>query len=183
MAGSVSRPSIQRQFQGPKRSASANANSDCPSFSTRKFVKNATEMPSTIFNWLNDTILPRMAGGEISAIYIGAMMSEAPTPNPPIMRATTRNKKEGARAEATADTAYSTAARKSTRRRPKASLSGPATIMASVAVSVNELTAHPISSLVKVNCLSMKPTTPDMTEASKPMRKPPRATIRAVRVI
>ena len=124
-----------------------------------------------------------MAGGEISAIYIGAIMSEAPTPNPPIMRAATRNQNEGASAEAIAEMAYKTAARKSTRRRPNASLRGPATIMASVAVRVNELTAHPSCKLVNSNCCSMKPTTPDMTDASKPIRKPPRATIRAVRVM
>ena len=73
-------------------------------------MKNATVIPSTIFNWLKDTICPRILGGEISAIYIGAIMSDAPTPNPPIMRAMTSKIKLGARAEPMAETAYKTAA-------------------------------------------------------------------------
>src|SRR5665213_2531944 len=43
-------------------------------------------MPNTILNWNSTTNLPREAAGEISEMYIGAMMDEAPTPRPPIKR-------------------------------------------------------------------------------------------------
>jgi hypothetical protein len=66
-------------------------------------------------------------------------------------------------------------------RRPNRSLSGPETIIPSVAVSVNELTAQPSWIVERPNSSSMNRTTPEMTEASKPMRKPPSATINAVR--
>jgi hypothetical protein len=66
-------------------------------------------------------------------------------------------------------------------RRPNRSLSGPATIIPSVAVSVRELTAQPSWIVESPNSSSMNRTTPEMTEASNPMRKPPSATIRVVR--
>jgi len=46
-------------------------------------------MPITMFSWLNDTIRPRTSGAASSAMYIGAMISAAPTPRPPSMRAAT----------------------------------------------------------------------------------------------
>jgi len=71
----------------------------------------------------------------------------------------------------------------STVRRPKRSLSGPDTIIAKVAVSVSEATAQPSSMLLSLNSGSMKVTTPEITEASKPIRKPPSATISATRMV
>jgi len=53
--------------------------------------------------------------------------------------------------------------------------------MPSVAVSVRQLTAHPSWSVLSENSGSMKPTTPEITEASNPIRKPPKATIKAIR--
>lgn len=73
-------------------------------------LKNAAEIPVTMFSWLKETIWPRMCAGEISAMYIGATMSEAPTPSPPIIRAATSAWKLGARADAMAEIAYRTAA-------------------------------------------------------------------------
>ncbi len=133
----------------------------------------------TMLSWLNETMRPRISAGAISAMYIGAMISAAPTPRPPTMRAMTRVMKFGASADAIADTANSTAAIFSTGRRPMRSLNGPATIIASVAVSVSEATDHPSSILVRLNSISIKPTTPEITDASKPIRKPPSATIMA----
>src|SRR5690242_21929328 len=43
-----------------------------------------------IANWLNETSLPRILAGAISAIYIGEIMEAMPTPMPPIMRYTTK---------------------------------------------------------------------------------------------
>ena len=104
----------------------------------------------TIFNWLNETILPLSSGGEISAIYMGAIMSEVPTPKPPIILAITRKINDGARADAIAETAYKIAAKESNRFLPYLSLKGPVIIIAKVAVSVRELTAHPNSNLLKL---------------------------------
>ena len=50
-----------------------------------------------------------------------------------------------------------------------------------VAVSVSEATAQPISILPSENSFSTKVMTPAITEASKPNRNPPSATISTVR--
>ena len=140
-------------------------------------------MPITILSWLNDTMRPRIAAGAISAMYIGAMISAAPTPKPPSMRAATKVRKLGAAADATAEIANSTAAILRTGRRPRRSLSGPDTIMAKVAVSVSEATDQPSSILLRLNSGSMKVTTPEITDASKPIRKPPSATVSATLIV
>ena len=62
---------------------------------------------------------PLDAGGAISAMYMGATISAAPTPRPPTIRAAISDVKSGAAAEATADTVNSTAAILSTGLRPR----------------------------------------------------------------
>ncbi len=143
-------------------------------------LKKATDIPITMLSWLIETMRPLTGAGAISAMYMGAMSNAAPTPKPPIMRATTSARNDGASAEATAETTNRSAAPISTNLRPKRSLKGPANIIASVAVRVSEATDQPSSILVKSNSASINFTTPEMTEASKPMRKPPRATIMAI---
>ena len=56
-------------------------------------------------SWLKDTICPRMEAGEVSAMYIGAMIRDAPTPRPPTIRAMTSKRKLGAMAEPMAEMA------------------------------------------------------------------------------
>ena len=124
-----------------------------------------------------------MFAGEISAIYIGAKIREAPTPKPPIILAITSVIKSGANAEKSAETAYKRADIDNMRLLPYTLLKGPATNIAKVAVNVRELTAQPNSILVKPNSGSKNLTTPDMTEASKPIKKPPKATIRLIDTI
>ncbi len=143
-------------------------------------LKNAAEIPTTILSWLNDTSWPRTAAGAISAMYIGAMIRAAPTPRPPIRREITSVAKFGANADIRAETANSTAASRSTGRRPSRSLKGPEHIIANEAVSVSEATAQPSSIWLRENSGLMKETTPEITEASKPIRNPPSATISAV---
>ncbi len=82
-------------------------------------------------------------------------------------------------ADAMADSVNKMAATFRTGRRPKRSLMGPAIIIARVAVSVNEATAQPTWILLRSNSGPINPTTPEITEASKPIRKPPNATISA----
>ena len=76
-----------------------------------------------------------------------------------------------------ADIAYNNADMDNILLRPYLLLKGPATNIATVAVKVRELTAHPNSILVSSNSISKNFTTPEITEASKPIRKPPKATI------
>ena len=57
------------------------------------------------------------------------------------------------------------------------SLNGPLIIMASVEVRVKQLTAQPNCNFERPNSGSIKRITPEITEASKPIRKPPKATI------
>jgi len=67
-------------------------------------------------------------------------------------------------------------------RLPNRSLNGPAIIIASVDVSVSEATEKPSCAFESEKSVSMNPTTPEITEASNPMRKPPSATMKAVRM-
>ena len=69
---------------------------------------------------------------------------------------------------------------RSTGRRPNRSLNGPAHSIAIVAVSVREATAQPSSILLSPKRGSMKVTTPEITDASNPMRKPPKPTQSAI---
>ena len=112
-------------------------------------------------------------------MYIGAMINAAPTPRPPSIRADTNQKKFGASADAIAEMPNSSAATLSTGRRPTRSLNGPDTIIANVAVSAREDTDHPSWILVSENSVSINPTTPEITDASKPIRNPPSATMSA----
>ncbi|MBA7533626.1 hypothetical protein ES705_25867 [subsurface metagenome] len=144
-------------------------------------VKNATEIPKTIFNWLKETILPLSFGGAISAIYIGAIIREAPTPNPPIIRAMTRLTKLGATAENTADMKYNNDAYFNTFFLPTLSDIGPERIIARVADKVRQLTAQPNCIFVNSNCGPINSTTPDITDASNPIKNPPRATIKTIK--
>jgi hypothetical protein len=143
-------------------------------------LKKATEIPITMLSWLNDTRRPRASGGAISAMYIGAIISAAPTPSPPSMRARTSHVKLGATAERIAETANNSAAILNTGRRPMRSLRGPDNIIANVAVSDSDDTDHPSWIFVSENSTSIKPTTPEITDASKPMRNPPSATNSAI---
>ncbi len=131
---------------------------------------------------MNDTKRPLLLAEDISAIYIGAIISAAPTPKPPIIRATTNAVNELANAEAIAETANNNAVILSTGMRPSLSLKGPATIIPKDAVSAIEATAQPNSILLNKNSGSINFTTPEITEASKPIKKPPSATRRALNV-
>ncbi len=75
----------------------------------------------------------------------GAIISDAPTPKPPIMRANTSVTKSGASADPRAEMAYKTAAQRRITRLPNELLSGPASIIASVEVRVSELTATQVA--------------------------------------
>ena len=91
--------------------------------------------------------------------------------------------KSGAIAVSTAETANIAAAIRSIGRRPKRSESGPDTIIANVAVNASEDTDQPSWSFVSSNSVSIKPTTPEITDASKPIRKPPSATDNATVIV
>ena len=108
-------------------------------------MKNAAESPITIFNWLKETIFPRLAAGAISAMYMGAMIREIPTPIPANIRANTKIKKLGATADKIAEKAYNKAEYFKTIIRPYLSLMGPANIIATVAAKDKEATAQPNS--------------------------------------
>ena len=110
---------------------------------------------------------------------MGAMIREAPTPSPPSILAVTNIQKFAAKAEATAETANNRAASLSTGFLPRRSLNGPAPNMATVDAKVRDETDQPNCKLLSANSTSTKLTTPEITDVSKPIRKPPRATIRA----
>ena len=133
-------------------------------------------------SWLNDTMRPRHAGGEISAMYIGAVMNTAPTPKPLSSRATISVAKFSESAASSADTANTHVASRSTVRRPKRSASGPEMKMDTVEATAIDVTAQPSSNSFNANSVSMKPTAPVNSEPSKPMRKPLSATIRMVQI-
>src|SRR5687767_11605984 len=96
-------------------------------------------------NWLNDTIRPRHAEGEISAMYMGAVMSTAPTPKPPSRRATINVAKFSDNAASSADAANMQVASRNTVRRPNWSARGPETKIEIVDATAIDVTAHPSS--------------------------------------
>ena len=52
---------------------------------------------------MKETIFPRFSAGDISAIYMGAIIKDIPTPIPAINLAITKIKKEGATADKIAE--------------------------------------------------------------------------------
>ena len=68
----------------------------------------------------------------------------------------------------------------STFLRPILSETGPASIMASVDVNVRQATAKPCCASVSSNCMETNLMTPEITEASNPIKKPPIATMNAI---
>src|SRR5690349_7269104 len=96
-------------------------------------------------SWLDDTMRPRHADGEISAIYIGAVMSTAPTPKPLSSRATISVAKFSDNAASSEETMKTQVATRSIVRRPNRSASGPDTKMATVAATAIDVTAQPTS--------------------------------------
>ncbi len=69
-------------------------------------------------SWLKDTMRPRHADGEISAMYMGAVTSTAPTPKPLSRRATISVAKFSDSAASSAEAANTQVASSSTVRRP-----------------------------------------------------------------
>ena len=65
-------------------------------------AKERNRNPITMLSWFIDTIRPRTRAGANSAIYIGAKIKAAPTPQPPSMRAATSVKKLVTSADPTA---------------------------------------------------------------------------------
>ncbi len=113
---------------------------------------------------------------------MGAIISEIPTPTPPSIRARTKNQNSVAEAEVIAEIAYNIAAYVSIFFLPIRSLIGPATNIVIVATKVRQATAQPSCIFVNSKYGSINLTTPEITEASKPIKKPPRATIKAIRI-
>ncbi len=81
-------PSIQRQFDSARCSCSSQSNWKFSRRMMSRLLAEARKMPNTRNNWLMVTMRPRSAGGEISAMYMGAATSTEPTPSPLSRRAT-----------------------------------------------------------------------------------------------
>ena len=92
---------------------------------------------------MKETSLPRELGGAISAIYIGARISDAPTPMPPSILKNKKAKKSLANADPIALTAKTRAQYFNINLLPNRSLSGPENIIANAATMVSELTEKP----------------------------------------
>jgi len=114
---------------------------------------------------------------------MGANIKEAPTPNPPSILKIRNNEKFGARADPIAEIVKIMAQAFNIIRLPNRSLNGPDTNIAKAAITVNELTENPSSISVRLKSICMNLLTPEMTEASNPIKKPPSATISAIRKV
>ena len=89
--------------------------------------------------WFSDTSLPRMAVGDISAMYMGESADAMPMPMPPTKRAMLKRVKSSNHPVATADTVKNTAAMISSGLRPYLSASMPAMVAPA---------RHPMSAVV-----------------------------------
>src|SRR5580658_3022238 len=120
-------------------------------------------------------------------MYTGAVRIAAPTPRPPHSRATTNSAKRVENAAAKEDARNNTAVSSSTLLRPKRSLKDPAAKLPAIAPQPRQLTAQPSLRLPaepwRPKYSRMKGTAPEMTVASNPTRKPPSATVAAMRTI
>jgi hypothetical protein len=94
------------------------------------------KMPVTMASCCNEPSRPRIAAGDTSAMYAGAITLAAPMASPPTMRQSVRSHEPTASAEPIALIANSAAATSMTRIRPSRSARGPAN---------QAPTAHPIS--------------------------------------
>src|SRR5450755_4480760 len=115
------------------------------------------------------------------------MRIAAPTPRPPQIRAATNTAKRVESAAVKEEARNNTAVSKSTLLRPKRSLKNPAAKLPAIAPQPRQLTAQPSLRLPPEPCRPkysrMKGTAPEMTVASNPTRKPPSATVAAMRKI
>src|SRR6187399_1912448 len=117
-------------------------------------------------SWLDDTMRPRHADGEISAMYMGAVMNTAPTPKPLRSLATINVAKFSDNAASVDATMNMQVARRNIVRRPKRSASGPVTKMATLAAIAIEVTAQPTSNALSAKCAWMNPTAPVNSDPS-----------------
>src|SRR6185437_6411356 len=120
-------------------------------------------------------------------MYIGAVRIAAPTASPPRMRARMNVTYECANAARSEEPRKSIAVSSSTDRRPYRSLSTPVQRLPAIAPQPRLLTAHPSARLPEAppspKYSRMNGTTPEITVASKPSRKPPRAATSAMRML
>ena len=84
-------------------------------------------------------------------------------------------------ADNTAEIAYKKATKINIFFRPMRSLNRPENNIANMAANEGELTTHPDCISVKLNSGPAKDMTPEMIPASKPKRKPPKDTTKAIK--
>src|ERR1700682_320922 len=120
-------------------------------------------------------------------MYTGAVRMAAPTARPPQIRAATHTAKRVDNAAVREDARNNTAVSSSTLLRPKRSLNLPAARFPAIAPQPRQLTAQPSLRLPaeppRPKESRTKGTAPEMTVASNPTKKPPSATVEAMRTI
>ena len=112
-------------------------------------------------------------------MYSGATTELAPTPSPPMNRATLSDHTPCAAAEPTADSKNSAAIPSNDARRPYRSAGMPPTKAPMTVPYSAEPTICPFARSLRFHCACKRSFTPLMTAVSKPKRKPPRATVTA----
>src|SRR5882672_492444 len=120
-------------------------------------------------------------------MYTGAVRIAAPTPRPPQIRAATNTQKRVDDAAVKEDARNSAAVSSRTLLRPNRSLKPPAARFPAIAPQPRQLTAQPSLRLPaeppRPKYSRTKGTAPEMTVASNPTRKPPSATVEAMRTV
>ena len=116
---------------------------------------------------------PRAAGGEISAMYIGAVMLAIPIATPTTERPTRRTGKFPARPSATDPATKMAPDATIVFLRPKNSLQRPPASAPTMAKAMVTLTASSSSQLWSPHSSWMISIAPDTTPVSYPKRKPP----------
>src|ERR1700693_5310822 len=120
-------------------------------------------------------------------MYTGAVRIAAPTPRPPHIRAATNSAKRVENAAAKEDARNNTAVSSSTLLRPKRSLKDPAAKLPAIAPQPRQLTAQPSLRLPAEACRPensrMKGAAAGIAVAANADKKPPSATVAAMRTI
>ena len=121
IAGTAPAPNIQRQPVVVFQSSS-------PRPCTILLTNNVRKIPMTMPSWNKVPSRPRHFSGEISAIYTGQIIEDAPMPRPPMKRAARNSSNVRGTADSNPERAYRNAHRNKVRRRPRRSLNSPANI-------------------------------------------------------
>ena len=173
-AGSPARTAARRRTgpRAPRRTANIQRQLAGPSPASSQLTMYASRMPVTMAIWLSETRRPRIAAGRLRRCTSGASTEATPMAMPPMKRATVNSARFARQRRAQGRDAKSSGGRIRMRRRPKRSLSVPATLAPATQPTSRRWRPHSVCTSESANCCRRKMMAPLMTAMSKPNSSP-----------